>query len=146
MTDTKDLVDYATEHAKIGKKKKPIDKIKNCSFTGCPMNADAFINGMWMCCFHDSSDYHQDVTVAIRKNKSIIRTYNTMVRWKPADWKEHHKWLITKDNCPMGENEPRSLYILRYFNWISEVIKNDATTEINKRLQYTTGQLAKSKE
>ena len=131
-----ELLKYATESAKVSKSKSEKEKspsIDKCSYMGCPMNASTLLGGRYSCSFHESPDFHQDVTTAIISNMDLIRAYNRMVKWSVSDWNvvSNKGWLLNNSNCPMTDGEMASSYINRYFTWLSEKIKSDASSVTN---------------
>ncbi len=120
---------------KSTKKEKYVDHVDKCQYMGCPMSAAVKDGDGWKCAFHETPDYHQDVTEAINKNMKFIQAYSTMVKWDSDKWIENDSWLKTNINIPMKPNEPYSEYLIRYWKWISEKIKTDSTETINNRLR-----------
>ena len=130
---------YAEEAAKLTgpkKKKDSAPKVKKCCYQGCPINASTAVNNVYSCCFHDSGQYHYDVTLAIKNNKKFLQNYNNMVRWSVQDWINNKDRLLNHPKVPMGENETPSGYISRFFTFISEKIKTEASEMIEKRLNH----------
>jgi len=132
---TKKLVDYAKEAAKVDSKSKKVHvpKVKNCRYANCPLRATTAINGQYACSFHDTAQFHGDVTLAIRNNKTFIQNYNTMVHMGVKDWQKAKKRLLNHPSVPMNEGESPSMYLVRFFNFIEQKIKNEASEMIIRR-------------
>lgn len=131
---------YADEAAKLKgteKKKKSVPKVKKCQYEGCPLKASSFVpeRGGYSCNFHHSGQFHYDVSISIRNNLSSIQGYNRMIRWEPRDWVKNRNYLLNRKHCPMGENEPPSMYLINYFNWLTNKIQDEATVIVLKRLE-----------
>ena len=90
--------------------------------------------GNYRCSFHESGHYHGEVTMAIKENKNFIKTYKAMLKWNTSEWHKQDNWLKTNKNCPMGKDEPPSIYLVKFFNWLSEKIKSDATRHVESRV------------
>lgn len=136
MGGNEDLVNYAKESAKLSKKnnQKPVDKPKKCMYQDCPMRAASTAEGRNRCSFHVTGDFHREVTISIKQNKNFIKAYNSMVKWNQSDWSDQKNWLRSNKNCAMEENELPSMYLVRFYNWLSEKIDNDASALIEKRV------------
>ena len=130
MNDYKKEMDKLNDNKKSGK---PVDKPKKCQYSGCPMLATSTVEGRHKCSFHHTSDFHHQVTLSIRMNKDFLERYYKMVKWDVSDWVEQKVHLINSKNCPIEENELHSLYLVRFYNWISEKIDNDAAVLIEQR-------------
>lgn len=134
---------YAEEAGKLtapkSRKKDSVPKIRKCKYSNCPINADTAINGQYTCSFHDTAHYHDDVTVAIIKNKSFRLNYNTMVKWKVKDWVKNKDRLINHKHLPMNEEEPPSLYLIRFFKFLSDKIKRESSEAVTKRINNYPG-------
>jgi len=102
-------------------------RMPKCKYMGCPLKASSQINGEWACSFHDSPDYHQSVTEAINKRLSLITAYSKMLKWTSSDWESNHAWLKTNQHIQLQEDECRSIYLQRYYMWIIDTVKTEAT-------------------
>jgi len=134
----KTKVNYADEAGKLKAprgNKKTVPKVKKCMYTNCPINASTEVLGQYRCSFHESGHFHGEVTIAILGNINFIKGYNSMVKWDVPDWIGHKKWLQEHKNCPMQEDETPSHYLIRFFAWISEKIKLEASEHIERKLQ-----------
>jgi len=130
-----DKVDYAEEAGKLtGKAKPKKPKVKKCQYTGCPLKACCVVLGSYTCNFHhhSSGQFHKEITIAIRSNKTFIQAYNKMVNWINNEWNDpvNKKWLLNNKNCAMLKDEPPSLYLVRYFNWLDTKVRAEATAMI----------------
>lgn len=134
---------YAEEAGKLtapkDKRKGKIPKIRKCKYSNCPINADTSINGQYTCSFHDTAHYHNDVTVAIRKNKTFLMNYNTMVKWKVIDWVNNRERLINHSHIPMIQEESPSLYLIRFFKFLSDKIARESSEAVTKRINNYPG-------
>ena len=130
MNDYKKEMDKLNDNKKSGK---PVDKPKKCMYQNCEMLAATTAEGRNRCAFHQTGDYHHEVTVSIKQNKNFINGYNNMVKWDVSDWAKHNNYLLNNKNCPIEQGELPSMYLVRFFNWISEKIANDASVLIEKR-------------
>ena len=137
MGGNEDLVNYAKESAKLSKKnnQKPADKPRKCQYQNCPMRAVSTVEGRSRCSYHHTGDFHHEVTIAIKQNINFINGYNSMVKWTVSDWTKHNDYLLNNKNCPMEQGELPSMYLVRFFNWISEKIQSDATILVNQKLK-----------
>lgn len=133
--------DYRKEMDKLddNKKKKSAPKVRKCKYSQCPINADTAINGQYTCSFHDTAHYHDDVTVAIRKNKTFLLNYNAMVKWKVSDWVKNKANLIEHKHVPMEEEESPSLYLIRFFKFLSDKIARESSEAVTKRINNYPG-------
>lgn len=115
---------------KVGKKPNPIRK---CMYVNCPIAASTEVMGQYRCSFHETGYFHGEVTMAIRANVNFIKAYSAMVEWSVPDWKDQKVWLQENKNCPMAEGEVPSQYLTRFFSFLSDKIKAEASEHIERK-------------
>ena len=130
------MVDYKEEMDKLKgnqKNKRKPPPVKDCSYTGCPLKASILINGRYTCCFHYGTDFHNEVTIAIKSNKTFLQNYNSMVKWSVSQWQKNKDYLADHKLVPMLEADTPSGYLVKYFQFISNKINNEASINIEDK-------------
>ena len=117
-----------------GKKEKYIEHVQKCQYVGCPIKASVLDGDGHKCSFHETPDYHQDVTESVKSNIKFIGAYSTMVKWDAEKWIENDSWLKTNVNIKMVNDEPYSVYLNRYWQWLTAKVRDDSISIINSRL------------
>jgi len=133
--NNKKLIDYAKESAKAVNNVVYTGIKRKCMYQGCPMNATLLSADGNKCDYHDTGDFHQDVTESIINNLKFIKAYSKMTKWEGEQWQEQECWLLQNAHCPMIKGEAHSIYLVRYLAWIDDKIRNEAVESINKRNQ-----------
>ena len=129
---------------KDANKPPPVNK---CMYMGCPMRASIKDLDGYKCAFHKNGDYHYEITESIKKNIKHVHAYVKMINWSSIDWKTWSDYLSTTVYCPKEDEELNSLYLNRYYLWLSEKIKIEATDFIaNKEMYQTVGMLPENKK
>jgi len=133
--DNKEILNYATEAAKLQQQKANPEKpslTRKCQFQGCPLTSTMSGAQGYTCSFHDGNDYHSAVTAAINHNYKLIKSLREMTFWTQDKWSDPKvvEWLQNKPSCPMKEGELVSMYLSRFNQWLHDHIAAESTKSI----------------
>ena len=98
-----------------------------CWVTECPLMATIENRGTHTCPHHYARGYGTLVTRAILNNMYLIKGYGNMVRWNSVDWVKHHNYLVNHQQIPMLENELRTMYLKRFYEFTADKIADEAS-------------------
>ena len=124
------MSDMVRDNTKQQKQQRSFSEWGRCAAHGCPMVATVK-TASELCQYHHGQNMGQGgetwnaITEAIKENKGLVKKYTDMVYKPSCDWNiaAMRGW----ETLPMGEFEPATMYLNRFYKWVHEQINNRAT-------------------
>ena len=109
---------------------KPVENKPSLTTQCCHHNCILTATAGRECVHHYGSGKNNStrITQAIMNNRDFIKAYRKFCLMDQEDWEkpEIRNWLINNPQCPMGEDEPHSMFVVRYHHWLVDHIKSEA--------------------
>ncbi len=125
MANMRDMVRNNTKQKKEYEKPSEWGR---CKARGCPMMST--VKPDEVCSYHHGVNFGQSgegwnaMTEAIKHNKGLIQKHTQLVHTPSSDWNimAMRGW----DVLPMGDKEPATMYVNRFYLWIHQQVKESA--------------------